>query len=251
MKQSAAATVLIALVFLLSSVGAQTNTTRRLSVKHNEALLFTAPDETSIVIAKLNREQEIFPMADVRGAGGQLWYLIRAKSGAVGWMRPADIEQHEKLEDLFKTTPPEPLVSTSPDFPSTPSAKIPENAVAIPIEMSGTVVIVPVLLNRSLKARMILDTGATSTLISRRIANKLGLSLGPSIVMVTANGATSAPLARLGSIKVGEAEAFNFLVPVHNFHPDPTIEGLLGLDFLQRFHITIDSRRRLLILARR
>ncbi len=68
---------------------------------------------------------------------------------------------------------------------------------------------------------------------------------------MTANGRITVPLARLGSLKVGNAEVHSLMATVQNFSLDPRIEGLLGLNFLNRFHTSIDSRRQLLTLAPR
>ncbi len=69
--------------------------------------------------------------------------------------------------------------------------------------------------------------------------------------VLTANGTISVPLARLDSLKVGNAEVHGLLVTVQSFSPDPRVDGLLGLNFLSRFHTSIDSRRQALTLAPR
>jgi predicted aspartyl protease len=117
--------------------------------------------------------------------------------------------------------------------------------------MNGASVIVPVTFNGALTANLVLDTGATVTVVSRRIASNLALrTLGASKVG-TVGGVITVPLARLGSLKVGEAEVHDLVVSIHDFSADPRIEGLLGLDFLKRFHVSLDARRRLLILGPR
>jgi len=117
--------------------------------------------------------------------------------------------------------------------------------------MNGASVIVPVTFNGALTANLVLDTGATVTVVSRRIASNLALrTLGASKVG-TVGGVITVPLARLGSLKVGEAEVHDLVVSIHDFSADPRIEGLLGLDFLKHFHVSLDARRRLLILGPR
>ena len=68
---------------------------------------------------------------------------------------------------------------------------------------------------------------------------------------MTANGKIAVPLARLDSLRVGNAEVHGLMVTVQSFSPDPRVDGLLGLDFLSRFHTSIDSRRQALTLAPR
>lgn len=232
----------------------QINPTRAFSVKGNHLRLLSAPDESSELLMTLEKGEVFFPMGDSLGAEGQKWYLVKTKKGTIGWIRLTDTEESKKLADFFNTHATPESSSLGPvETPSLPSStSLPGKSIIVPLEMSGSLVIVPVMLNRSLKAYMALDTGATTTLISRRIATMLRLSLlGSRISIATANGTITAPLARLGSVKVGEAEAYNLIVPVHDFAFNPRVEGLLGLDFLKQFHVSIDSRRQLLILSPR
>ena len=67
----------------------------------------------------------------------------------------------------------------------------------------------------------------------------------------TVGGIITVPLARLGSLKVGDAEVQDLVVSIHDFSPDPRIEGLLGMDFLKHFHVSLDARRNLLVLGPR
>ena len=118
--------------------------------------------------------------------------------------------------------------------------------------MTGSAILVPVVLNGSLRTYMIMDTGATFTVVTPRIAKKLGLRLDPyssRVPLMTANGYITAPIARLASLKVGNAEVRGLMVAVHKFSPDSQIGGLLGLNFLNQFDTSIDSGSQLLTLA--
>jgi len=117
--------------------------------------------------------------------------------------------------------------------------------------MNGASVIVPVTFNGALRANLALDTGATVTVVSRRIASNLALSTLGVTKVGTVAGVIAVPLARLGSLKVGDAQVHDLVVSVHDFSTDPRIEGLLGLDFLKHFHVSLDARRSLLILGPR
>jgi clan AA aspartic protease (TIGR02281 family) len=110
---------------------------------------------------------------------------------------------------------------------------------------------VPVTLNHAIQATMLLDTGATYTVVSRRLATSLGLYEASRTTLSTANGLISVPLARLQSLKVGVAEALDVTVAIQDISTNATVAGLLGLDFLSRFHTSIDSRKQLLILSPR
>jgi hypothetical protein len=49
-------------------------------------------DPLSEVVAKLPTSEEVFPLGTVSGAG-ELWYMVRTKSGAIGWVRGAEVEE--------------------------------------------------------------------------------------------------------------------------------------------------------------
>jgi len=99
-----------------------------------------------------------------------------------------------------------------------------------------------VILNDRLKRYFIVDTGAGFTLISRQIADELGIIIGensPSIPASTVSGFILTPLVTLSSIRVGKAEMKDVDVAVHTM-PSGS-DGLLGNSFLNKFRVMIDS----------
>ena len=221
-----------------------------LSVRGTEAYLYASQGNNSEIITKLEQGEKLTPLANIPGLS-ETWHIVKTQKGILGWVRSSDIQGVDELEKIFKESASELSLSRLPIAPSTPSTPPLEKAVTVPVEANGSVVIVPVVLNRSLKTYMIMDTGASLTMITPRIAKKLRLRLFSRISVMTANGRITVPLARLGSLKVGNAEVHSLMATVQNFSLDPRIEGLLGLNFLNRFHTSIDSRRQLLTLAPR
>jgi hypothetical protein len=244
-------TALIFTAFLLFAVciHLQAATVHRSLFTGAETQLFAAPDESSAIVATLKLGDEISPLADTLVGEGARWYLVKAKNDVIGWIRQSDTDESRKLEKFFKSLPVEPSLPVSLD--ASPSGTRTPNTITVPVEMNGSWVIVPVTFNRDLKAYLQLDTGASSTLVSRRIANNLGLSPLGSRQGVTVGGIITVPAARLVSLRVGEAEVNDLVVSIHDFSPDPRVEGLLGMDFLKHFHVSLDARRRLLILGPR
>jgi clan AA aspartic protease (TIGR02281 family) len=218
-----------------------------------ELKLYAAPDDSSTVVGSIKKGEAFAPIIESIGERGSRWYLIKAANGMVGWVKKTSGDESRDLERFFKSLPFEPSIARTGEAPSEPAASAElAGAIRIPVQMNGAAVIVPVTLNRRLKASLVLDTGATTTMISHRLAASLGLRTdGPRIVAATANGNVAVPLARLGSIKVGEAEVVNLTVTVHDLSPAARADGLLGLDFLRRFHVSIDSKNQVLILAPR
>ena len=98
-----------------------------------------------------------------------------------------------------------------------------------------------VVLNGRSKQYFIVDTGASFTLISRQIANELGIPINdqtPFIRVTSVSDVILTPLVTLRSIQVGKAEVENVDALVYTM---PTYQGLLGNSFLNKFKVVIDS----------
>ena len=221
-----------------------------LTVKKEQAHLYAQQEERSEVLGELKMGDKLTPLANA--LGNEAWYLVQTPKGLMGWVRAADVEGTEELQKVVQDSD---KITSTLVIPNESSSATPARSgkeITVPIEMNGALILVPVELNRSIKTYMAMDTGATLTVISPALAKRLRLTLGPKITAILANGATfAAPTALVGSLKVGNAEANGVQVTVQNFSPDPRIEGLLGLNFLSRFHTSIDSKKQLLTLAPR
>lgn len=111
--------------------------------------------------------------------------------------------------------------------------------------MNRGAVILPVRVN-GVEARMIIDTGASRTSITRKFAVRAGIAAidGDSAIVHTANGDTWVMGGRAEDISLGGSHASN--VPVFIQAKDdagfgPGIDGLLGLSFLGNFGFTLDN----------
>ncbi|HXG52977.1 MAG TPA: TIGR02281 family clan AA aspartic protease [candidate division Zixibacteria bacterium] len=138
--------------------------------------------------------------------------------------------------------------AAEPEKPASP------DKASIPFEKRGEVVIVEATLNRKTAARFVVDTGASYTFISAATAKALDLQVDPdarTVPFQTANGVIQAPLARLDSISVGGMEVENLTAAVHDALPGSTAAGLLGLNFLSRFRLDIDTEKGLLHLEKK
>lgn len=141
--------------------------------------------------------------------------------------------------------------SSKIDEPPKPAA--PSKA-AIPIEKNGAIVVVDATLNGKTSAKLIVDTGATFTMISTAMAKELGINLDGSrrtAPFHTANGLIQAPLADLESVAVGGMEIKNLTAAIHDALPNTTVAGLLGLNFLSNFRMDIDTQKGLLHLEKK
>ena len=118
---------------------------------------------------------------------------------------------------------------------------------AVPVERLGSVLVVMTTLNDSKQARLIVDTGASQTIISRRLATELGLAwttYATHVLLHTASGSVQVDAVILDAIRIGGAELRNSQVLIHDLPDLPfTVDGLLGLSFLGAYQITLDSSR--------
>lgn len=124
--------------------------------------------------------------------------------------------------------------------------------ITIPLTKSGGSFVVPVLLNQERSAQLILDTGASMTVLSTQVAIDLGI-LGTTdnelLTVNTAGGSVQVNMNYLSSIAVGTARATNIAVALHDLPDIPEhIEGLLGMSFLKHFLVTLDAEHAQLIL---
>jgi clan AA aspartic protease (TIGR02281 family) len=98
------------------------------------------------------------------------------------------------------------------------------------------------LLNRQVSVPLMLDTGATYTVLTRQTASDLGItSLArlPTHSFLTPGGPISSPVTTLKSIRVGTVEAQNVAVAIDADGHLPL--GLLGMTFMRYFKVTVDQ----------
>ena len=95
--------------------------------------------------------------------------------------------------------------------------------------------------------RMALDTGATVTLLNAAILMSMGYdpAVAPDRVrMTTGSGVEFVPRLAISRIRTLEQERRKFPILCHTLPPTAAIDGLLGLDFLQRRRLVVDFGRR-------
>lgn len=90
---------------------------------------------------------------------------------------------------------------------------------------------------------MVLDTGATYTMIPWKIAQSLGFEperVPRRVFITTASSTEEAPLITLNRIFVLGKKLENIQVVVHDLPPTSRIDGLLGLNVLRSIKAKID-----------
>jgi predicted aspartyl protease len=94
----------------------------------------------------------------------------------------------------------------------------------------------------------LLDTGATTTVLSQKLAEKLGVASRGTARVHTFAGAVLVPVARVDTVGIGSRWIVGVDVVCADlgrmFKLEPTIEGILGQDVLSRFNYLLDRRSR-------
>lgn len=122
----------------------------------------------------------------------------------------------------------------------------------IDFNKDGLGIIVEAVLEKKVKASLIVDTGASLTVISKEVADRLGLNLTDkesTIAVTLADGSRikAYPMI-LASVKVADLEVKNVKAAVLQNSQDTPEDGLLGMSFLENFVIRIDAKSNKLIL---
>ena len=119
---------------------------------------------------------------------------------------------------------------------------LPADVVKVPFDRTGEVMVVEAEVNGKHPARFIVDTGASSVVVTAELAAKAGLTseLKTSPVYVqTAGGVVDAYPSKLKALDVGGAEVKDLSVLVCETMGND-FDGLLGVNFLNRFNISLN-----------
>jgi predicted aspartyl protease len=218
-----------------------------------EVKVFSAPDEFSTLVEAVRDGESFSPMGETIGPGGLKWFMVKTREGNVGWIKADDNPAIRKIDGHFRSLRNEATVIEPGSAPaSTTSSKTSAGgAIVIPVKILAGHAIVPVTFNNSITANLMVDTGASRTMVSKRVARDLRLYSMGSGTGYGVGGRVTLGIGRVESIKVGEVEVQNMPVSIHDFSPDPSYEGLLGVDFLGRFHMSLDSAKQVMVLTPR
>jgi clan AA aspartic protease (TIGR02281 family) len=120
----------------------------------------------------------------------------------------------------------------------------------VPLSRIGNAMLVDVVFNGFLKSRLLVDTGATLTVISTAAAKQLGLNLTDAAVipLQSVSGLFLAPLTKVKSITVGEVTVQDVEVVVHDIASGGGA-GLLGMSFMDNFQVTMNTTEDVMILT--
>lgn len=146
------------------------------------------------------------------------------------------------------------------------TAASPESRVEVPVDSAagevkfalegpgGAALVVPVMINGQGPFDFVLDTGATLTCIDQRLARRLELEEERGVRGIGAGmgAAGRISLVRLDSLRIGQARASELMACAldlrHTESVGLGIDGLIGLNFLKSYRVTVDFQREVLLL---
>ncbi len=126
-----------------------------------------------------------------------------------------------------------------------PDSSAIDSTVFTPIRITKNRIFVDVMINQTSQATLLLDTGATCSLLTPEFADKLGIHPEAEeekhTVKLLGKEQVKMPFVSLEEIKIGEAAVTNLNVGIYPAFPEqPHIHGILGADYLMHYKITID-----------
>ncbi len=198
-----------------------------------------SPDDWSLVISRWNRAANQLKLV----APGSEHYQIAQQKIAEYTQNAAQTQakieslQTEVYVPLPTTSAVSPTVSTDQSTAQNSQTK---GRVRVPIErrLHGTPV-VKVSFNGNKQYEMILDTGASRTLITRQMANDLEVEITSQMVAATASAAeVTFDIGEVRTIAMGSLTLENASVSIG----DAVSIGLLGNDFFSGYDVIIRSR---------
>ena len=221
--------------------------------KVSEVMVYATADESSSLIESVRDGGALSPIGEMTGGGGEKWFMVKTRSGNVGWIKADENSEAKRMDSHFRSLPRDAIVVGPASSAPEPAAKTSATgAITIPVTINGPRVVVPVTLtsgNSSSTGNLLVDTGASQTMISKRLAREIRLLAVDSQTRIGIGGSIVVDVGQADSVKVGDAEVKNMRVSIHDRGYDFGSEGLLGFDFLGRFQMSVDTEKQVMVLT--
>jgi aspartyl protease len=188
-------------------------------------------------------QRELERAASLRSSEEQARWATKTKEWVEGWRKPSPQEQERQEKEHVK--------ALAKDLGTEPCQLLPSLCSATVAYTPGHAIIVSATLNGRTHARLLLDTGATRTLISPGILTAAGVALGREGRPTTIYGVTGNDEAldvRLDSLEIGDARVDRLQVLAYEMSLRES-DGLLGRDVLERFTVSMDPARGVVTLS--
>lgn len=203
-----------------------------------------SPDDWGLISSRWQRAADLLKKVT---EGDENYSVAQQKMAKYSRNAEQAMAELQALQQSIQTPLPVRRQVVLPQAPSVPNARSSHSATASPAggaripvvrRLHGTPV-VRVTFNGAKSYDMILDTGASRTLITRQMADELGIVETERMLAATASAAeVSFGLGRVRSISMGQVTLQNARVGIG----DAVDIGLLGNDFLSGYDVTIRDR---------
>lgn len=115
----------------------------------------------------------------------------------------------------------------------------------------GGVLVVPAYIGR-FQARLLVDSGAALTALTPAAITRLRLDLtsftGRRVMFTAAGTYVTVPTGRITRLRLGAADLRNVEVAILDLPGRVNLDGLLGVNVLDRFRVTFEFRRATLVM---
>lgn len=154
-----------------------------------------------------------------------------------------------KREELSRIAPQPAMEDRTTTTQAPPQTKTPDTTEKSVVQSNA--IIVDALLNDRVRARLVLDTGASLVVLSKKMGERLGLDLRDNknngmILKLAGDKTISAKMVFLDSVVVQHKEVNKVMAAVlTEDYANPYFnDGLLGMTFLSQFHFKIDPQNK-------
>jgi clan AA aspartic protease (TIGR02281 family) len=180
--------------------------------------------------------------------GVTLMRLSRWKEAAAAFEAALRLQPSSEIAALARQG----LASVTPLISEPVASHARQDETSVRVRRVGGNWFAEVRINDTRKARFLVDTGASTCVISPGLAKELGIQPeddSAPVEMRTISGRTTGRVVKIPLLQVGDVEAEGVLAVVHPI--GVAIDGILGNTFLSRFTVTLDPAKGLLTLLPR
>jgi predicted aspartyl protease len=131
--------------------------------------------------------------------------------------------------------------------------EIRSSAEIVPLQLSGSQLIVNAVMDGQYPLRMLLDTGAAITVVEPEVLIDAGYRLDEAKIanFTTANGRLRAPVVRIENLAIRSHVETALFVGALPLDLGADADGLLGMNFLRHYRFVVDQAEQRLYLSRR
>jgi clan AA aspartic protease (TIGR02281 family) len=131
--------------------------------------------------------------------------------------------------------------------------QIRNSAEIIPLQISGSRLIVNAVMDGRYPIRLLLDTGAAITVVEPDVLQNAGYRLDQARIVhfKTANGNTQAPMVKIENLAIRTHIETDLSVGSLPLDLGTDVDGLLGMNYLKHYRFSVDQVEGLLYLSRR